>query len=602
MINLYKFNEIDFSHDGIGTLRDTISCIVTRELNGMWSLELEYPLIGNKANFIKEHCILKVPTPSGLQPFRIKEIEKDMEVINVYAEHLFFDLAKNFIRDTNIVAKTRSEAIEQLLDRAMNPHNFKYVGTDNNTTQKILRVVRKDVVSAILGNEDNTVVNRYGGEIDIDNFNISSKDQIGKNTNLTIEYSKNLTGITESVDMSEVATRIIPQGANELLLPEYFIDSPYVGNYYQPLISHMEFSEVAVVTAEEATPEKPEFTEDEAYEELRRLVKDLYDKGIDRPTFNYDISFIDLSNTIQYSKFKDMHSLNIGDIVRVKHKDLDLDLDCRIRNYTYNSLTSEFENLQVGTERKSISLDIKQVQATVNHTKENILLQVSSVDNKLTSKIEITENQIKQEVTDVKNNLQSEITQTAGEIRQEIIDGDKHLQTQVTQTSQDFNILAGKYNNGELVGTNYNFNGNAFTIGATDGSTTATHSPSYSEWRHGNSVSRADANGFSRDGHPYTHLIEGGTSIVGGSAGVFPAIRVIQLPDIWKNKNFKIIVSMKNTAGGLADEWVKRTYLEVISQDNATATFSVRGYWTAVNKAGQENEKELEFSWLAIGG
>lgn len=219
MITLYKYNETDFTHDGIGILKDTISCVVERELNGNWFLNLEYLLQGNKAEFIKEHCVLKVPTPSGLQLFRIKEIEKDMESVNVYAEHIFFDLAKNFIRDTNIVAKTRSEAIKQILNNTLNSHKFKYVETDNNTTQKNLRIVRKDGVSALLGSEDNTVVNRYGGEIDIDNFNISSKDQIGKNTNLVIEYAKNMTGILETVDMSEVATRIVPQGLKtEMLL------------------------------------------------------------------------------------------------------------------------------------------------------------------------------------------------------------------------------------------------------------------------------------------------------------------------------------------------------------------------------------------------
>lgn len=580
MITLYKYNETDFNHDGIGILKDTISCIVERELNGNWFLNLEYLLIGDKSDYIKEHCVLKVPTPGGLQLFRIKEIEKDMESINVYAEHIFFDLAKNFIRDTNIVAKTRSEAIKQILNSTLNPHRFKYVETDNNTTQKNLRIVRKDGVSALLGSEDNTVVNRYAGEIDIDNFNISSKDQIGKNTNLTIEYAKNLTGILETVDMSEVATRIVPQGANELLLPEYFIDSPNIGSYYQPLVAHMEFSEVEVVSKDEATADKPEFSQEQAYAELRRLVKELYDNGIDKPTYSYDISFIDLSNTVEYKSFKDMYSLDIGDIVRVKHIDMNLDLDCRIRNYRYNSLINEFENLQIGTIKKSISLNIQKVQAEVISTKEDL-------SNK---------------VTNVSNNLQSSITQTAKEIRQEVTDADNKLQTQVTTTANDFNILAGKYNNGQLVGTNYNFSGTGFTIGATDGSTTATHTSSFSEWRHGNSSSRADANGFSRDGHPYTHLIEFGTAFVGGSVGTHPAIQTIQLPDIWKNKTFKVLVSMKNTAGGLANEWVKRTFLDVVSIDQATATFKVRGYWTSITSAGVENEKELEFSWLAIGG
>ena len=602
MITLYKYNETDFTHDGVGILKDTISCVVERELNGNWFLNLEYLLIGNKAEFIKEHCILKVPTPSGLQLFRIKEIEKDMESINVYAEHIFFDLAKNFIKDTNIVAKTRSEAIKQILNNTLNPHKFKYVETDNNTTQKNLRIVRKDVVSALLGSEDNTVINRYGGEIDIDNFNISSQDQIGKNTNLVIEYAKNMTGILETVDMSDVATRIIPQGANELLLPEYYIDSPYVGSYYQPLVAHMEFNGVAVVSKDEATADKPEFSQEQAYAELRRLVRELYNNGIDKPIYTYDISFIDLSNTVEYKQLKDMYSLNIGDIVRVKHRDMNLNLDCRIRNYKYNSLINEFENLQVGTVKKSMSLDIQKVQAEVVSTKENLSFQVSNTKNNLQSSITQTAKEIKQEVTDVNNNLQSSITQTAKEIRQEVTDADNKLQTQVTTTANDFNILATKYNSGQLVGTNYNFSGTGFTIGKTDGSTTATHTSSYSEWRHGNSSSRADATGFSRDGHPYTHLIEMGTGIVGGSIGTHPKVLTVQLPDIWKGKNFKVLVSMKNTSGGIADEWVKRTFLEVVSIDTANATFNVRGYWTAITSTGVENEKELEFSWLAIGG
>ena len=58
MITLYKYNETDFTHDGIGILKDTISCVVERELNGNWFLNLEYLLQGNKADLIKEHCVL----------------------------------------------------------------------------------------------------------------------------------------------------------------------------------------------------------------------------------------------------------------------------------------------------------------------------------------------------------------------------------------------------------------------------------------------------------------------------------------------------------------------------------------------------------------
>ena len=60
---------------------------------------------------------------------------------------------------------------------------------------------------------------------------------------------------------------------------------------------------------------------------------------------------------------------------------------------------------------------------------------------------------------------------------------------------------------------------------------------------------------------------------------------------------------MIDTSGGIEDEVVKRTYLRVTNIDTANATFSVRGYWTAVETATKvENEKELQFSYIAIGG
>ena len=92
-----------------------------------------------------------------------------------------------------------------------------------------------------------------------------------------------------------------------------------------------------------------------------------------------------------------------------------------------------------------------------------------------------------------------------------------------------------------------------------------------------------------------------GSAIVGGSAGVYPHTITIKLPDIWKGKDFEVQVQMIDTAGGLADELVKRTYLRITDINKANATFSVRGYWTAY-KSGVENEKELHFSYIVVGG
>ena len=77
MIILYKDIETDFSHNGEGILNECISCIVHRELNGIWEVNIEYPLSDSKGMYkrIKENYILNIPTPSGMQLFRIQEIE-----------------------------------------------------------------------------------------------------------------------------------------------------------------------------------------------------------------------------------------------------------------------------------------------------------------------------------------------------------------------------------------------------------------------------------------------------------------------------------------------------------------------------------------------
>ena len=178
MITLYKDNEINFEHDGLGILNNVSSCIVNREINGEWALEMEIDLSDIKAKRIKEFDILKVPTPSGLQLFRIKEVEKNIDTISVYATHIFFDLADNYILDTNIVDKTRGQAIKQLLNNTNYQHNFKHSNEDITPINNC-RVVRKNVVEAIIGTDDNSIINRYSGEIDIDNFNIYSLEHIG---------------------------------------------------------------------------------------------------------------------------------------------------------------------------------------------------------------------------------------------------------------------------------------------------------------------------------------------------------------------------------------------------------------------------------------
>lgn len=64
----------------------------------------------------------------------------------------------------------------------------------------------------------------YAGELFRDNFNIEIKESIGENNGILIKYCKNIKGMKGIEDTSELVTRIYAVGANNLLLPERYIE------------------------------------------------------------------------------------------------------------------------------------------------------------------------------------------------------------------------------------------------------------------------------------------------------------------------------------------------------------------------------------------
>ena len=57
---LYDTNEVYFTSNGLGRLRDCISCTVTEERNGIYECDFEYPVRGAQYDKIKLGRIIGV--------------------------------------------------------------------------------------------------------------------------------------------------------------------------------------------------------------------------------------------------------------------------------------------------------------------------------------------------------------------------------------------------------------------------------------------------------------------------------------------------------------------------------------------------------------
>ncbi|QMW79548.1 hypothetical protein E5259_19120 [Blautia producta] len=94
---------------------------------------------------------------------------------------------------------------------------------------------RKNLIEAINGDDANSFINRWGGEILFDNYTVIINNRVGGDYGVNIFiWEKNIIkdGISEEVDM-DVITRIVPKSFNGYMLPGEapWVDSPIISNY-----------------------------------------------------------------------------------------------------------------------------------------------------------------------------------------------------------------------------------------------------------------------------------------------------------------------------------------------------------------------------------
>ena len=346
---LFSKEEVDFASRGLGTLKECIDCIIKERKNGLFELYMEYPLYGRKTDLIQEERIIQASTPRGDNIFRIYNIKQDDKegIKKVYASQIFYDLEDNFIEDTNIINKDGIGAINQLLDKTQYPHKFKGLSDIANIANS--RLVRRSPVTAIMDtSEENSLLNRWGGEIQRDNFNISLLTRYGSDRGVKIKYGKNLLGLTVETNMRAVATKIMPQGFDSLFLPEKYVDSPLLGSYAHPKILKYEFPSIrAQVEGEELR--EGELPLEQAYQALREGVNKLYsEQKIDIPPTNLKVNFLELVKTEEYKNYAVLERVYPFDTVTIKHSRLNLSIKVDMVYYEWDSLRDRYITIEFG--------------------------------------------------------------------------------------------------------------------------------------------------------------------------------------------------------------------------------------------------------------
>lgn len=333
-IELYPRDQTDFSHHGYA-LDDISNDIVTWQLNAKFTLTFDYPMFSEHAGDLVAENIVRVPVPGGKAAFRIAQVIKSMGHLSITAYHVFWDLNDDFIADTNIVDKDGQGALDQIMRAANYPTGFKVLSTIGNVTNA--RLVRMSIINALMGTDDNTFLNRWGGEFDWQDFSFSVNPRLGEDRGVHFEYAHNLTGYEATKDSSGIITRLLPEGYNGLLLPELYVDSPKLGNYRKPKIGTKTYQDIKAIDETQATGDQEGAVPvQEAYELLRAAAaKEFSESHIDEAQWTYKLNVALLENTEEYKDLSITTTVLPGDTVTITHKLDGIDVRARLTGYTW---------------------------------------------------------------------------------------------------------------------------------------------------------------------------------------------------------------------------------------------------------------------------
>lgn len=363
-----------YSTNGIGRL-DAISCTVTEELNGIFELEMTYPTSGPRfSDLVVSNIILAQPYDgAAAQPFRIYKVGKEMAGrVTVSARHLSYQLnwipvmPFNYSSLADCLAKLKSQSVYT------NPFTFwtdKTIPTGGAFVEPL-------PVRSCLGGVQGSVLQRYGGDYEWDNWTVKLLTRRGADNGVRISYGKNLVDAQQETNIENTYTGVCPYyidtDTNEVTtLPEKYIAASTASGFPFLRIQTVDFSS--------------DFDNPPTVAQLRaRTQAYITENNIGHPHVSVDVNFVALWQTEEYKNIAPLERVQLGDTVTVHFDKLDIDEQARVVAYTYDVLRERYNEITIGDLKSSFAKTFVDQGHLIEETQDSIKEEITKGTSWLT--------------------------------------------------------------------------------------------------------------------------------------------------------------------------------------------------------------------------
>lgn len=380
---LYKADAVDFSTFGIGALSECTLCEVTEERNGAFECTLKYPVTGILFAELKNERLIKAKPndTSKEQLFRIYRITTPINgIVTIYAQHISYDLSNIAELMWSSAKISPSLAMSRLFKKTATTHNFK-CSTDFSSG-KPFSVSKPKSVRACLGGSEVSMLDRWGGEYEWDNFNVILHSKRGKDNGVIIEYGKNLTDMEQDNDFTDVYTDLLPYAVFSDDSTEKVIT---LSEITLPIIDRPTRQKTLIKDFTEFFEDKSSINENSLRNKAKEFIK-ANPLGVETPTLT--VAFEPLWKQPEYSAI--LERVSLCDTVTIRHSALDITAKSKVIKTVYDSLAEKYVSITLGTAKSNFVNtvgDIKTELSEVKNKTEHFPLLINTAVKNATSLI-----------------------------------------------------------------------------------------------------------------------------------------------------------------------------------------------------------------------
>lgn len=338
--------------NGLGVLADAMSCKVTQELNGQYELELHYPVEGIHYGEIALRSILRATVgPDGkLQPFRVYRIVPGMNgTAAIYARHIAYDLGGYVV--SPFTATDAPSAVAAIKSHAL-PTDFPFALTTDKTTVATMAVTVPSSAWGLLGGQQGSLLDVYGGEYEFDEWAVRLLTRRGADRGVSVRYGKNLTDLTQDANCASCYTGAVPywrgNGTTVTAAPVY-AEGDFGYTRLMPLDLSSSFEQ-------QPTQEQ---LQDAAASYIKR-------NQIGVPAVSWDVKLALLAQSSGYEDVAFLEQIYLGDAVGVYFQRLGVDAKARVNRIVWDCLLDRYDSVALGSVKANIAATIAGQQKEID--------------------------------------------------------------------------------------------------------------------------------------------------------------------------------------------------------------------------------------------